>query len=560
MASFPGKQLSSTHTRYLLLAAAFFFVAAALAAMLSFRTASAASHTLQLLPTGGTDATLAQSQPITPGNLDGVQTVDAGGSRSAIYTWPTHALTYNESRYVEYTFDSPNLPASAVIDSVTLNHVYYYPNTAVTAAKAEVWDGTAFTDVPLSVPTVQGAAGTVTDAKDITAILATPAQVNAAKVRFLSYASGGAPARTEEDYLALEVAYHLPPPVAAAVTSATNVDTPVTIDLSGTDVGGAALTYAIAQAPSKGTLGAISGNEVTYTPTGAIGTDTFAYTVNNGSDSSAPATVTISLVPGVLHSLALAASPNAAATGTQIALTATAYDSFGNVLTNDSGTQVTVAGTGATVAAPTATLSAGTASYDATASAAASVDFVATAGSVSSPAVAVVFSDPDASLPESAPSTGSDLISPIATPNAGTYAEEQSVSLSTTSADASIHYTTDGTLPNCASPLYEGGAFSVTASETIQAVACDTGGVASPAASFAYVIAPVVARTVGGGGVPASSLYATMGDVNGDGKVDMQDVTALLLAWGTGSKQSDVNRDGTVDLTDFNALMVHWKP
>ena len=237
------------------------------------------------------------------------------------------------------------------------------PGTPVSAAKIEVWDGTAFTDVPLSVPSVKGKAGTVTDTKDITSLLSTPDKVNAAKVRFLAYGNGAAPIRTGEDYLDIDVAYHTTAPTAANVTAATNVSTPVTIALSGADAGNAPLTYSIVQPPADGTLGTISGGQVTYTPTGAIGTDTFTYKVNNGTTDSDPATATITLVPGVLNSLAVSASPTSVLTGAPVTLTVTAYDSFGNVLTNDSGTSVTVTSTGANVSidTPTATLSSGVA-------------------------------------------------------------------------------------------------------------------------------------------------------------------------------------------------------
>ncbi len=60
------------------------------------------------------------------------------------------------------------------------------------------------------------------------------------------------------------------------------------------DPDGDTLTLSIADAPAKGSLGAISGDSVTYTPdAGEHGTDTFTFTANDGEDDSAPATATI---------------------------------------------------------------------------------------------------------------------------------------------------------------------------------------------------------------------------------------------------------------------------
>ncbi len=90
---------------------------------------------------------------------------------------------------------------------------------------------------------------------------------------------------------------------------------------------------------------------------------------------------------------------------------------------------------------------------------------------------------------------------PTASPTDGTYTGTQTVTL--TSAGASqIRYTTDGTItPTCTVGSIFSGSISVSASETIQAIGCDTLGNFSAVASFAYTInAPVVVVSSGGGG------------------------------------------------------------
>ena len=47
-------------------------------------------------------------------------------------------------------------------------------------------------------------------------------------------------------------------------------------------------------------------------------------------------------------------------------------------------------------------------------------------------------------------------------------------------------------------------------------------------------------------------------DVNGDGRVDAADLSALLGAWGTANAAADVNRDGSVNGADLAALLGQW--
>ncbi len=92
-------------------------------------------------------------------------------------------------------------------------------------------------------------------------------------------------------------------PVATAGTATTNEDVAVTITLAGTDLDGNPLTFTIVTSPTTGTLGAITPATATtatvvYTPNAnAVADDSFTFRVNDGTTSSAPATVTIDVVP-----------------------------------------------------------------------------------------------------------------------------------------------------------------------------------------------------------------------------------------------------------------------
>jgi hypothetical protein len=76
---------------------------------------------------------------------------------------------------------------------------------------------------------------------------------------------------------------------------------------------------------------------------------------------------------------------------------------------------------------------------------------------------------------------------PTFSPAAGTYTSTQQVVISTTTAGATIYYTTNGTTPTTGSTLY-GGSISVSASQTIQAIAVASGSSNSAVASAAYII------------------------------------------------------------------------
>jgi len=94
------------------------------------------------------------------------------------------------------------------------------------------------------------------------------------------------------------------PPVANGGIAITEEDAPVTITLTGNDIDGDALTFAIASGPASGSLGAINqltptSAEVTYTPnTGFDGPDSFTFTASDGAFASAAATISITVTPG----------------------------------------------------------------------------------------------------------------------------------------------------------------------------------------------------------------------------------------------------------------------
>jgi hypothetical protein len=102
---------------------------------------------------------------------------------------------------------------------------------------------------------------------------------------------------------------------------------------------------------------------------------------------------------------------------------------------------------------------------------------------------------------------------PTFTPAAGTYASSQTVSISDATPGTTIYYTTNGTTPATSSSVYS-GPITVSASETIEAIAAETGYTTSAAGLAAYTISPVLPTPTftPAAGTYASSQTVTIGD------------------------------------------------
>lgn len=83
---------------------------------------------------------------------------------------------------------------------------------------------------------------------------------------------------------------------------------------------------------------------------------------------------------------------------------------------------------------------------------------------------------------------------PIFLPPAGTYASAQNVTISDSTAGATIYYTTNGTTPTVSSAVYS-GAIAVAATETLEAIATANGFSTSGVATSLYMIGQPAAAT-----------------------------------------------------------------
>ena len=110
----------------------------------------------------------------------------------------------------------------------------------------------------------------------------------------------------------------------------------------------------------------------------------------------------------------------------------------------------------------------------------------------------------------------SALPAPTFSPAAGTYSSAQSVTISDSTAGTTIYYTTNGTTPTTSSTKYT-SAVTVSSSETLEAIAVETGYTNSPVATAAYTISPVL---------PAPTFSPAAGTYTSAQTVSISDTTS----------------------------------
>jgi N-acetylneuraminic acid mutarotase len=108
---------------------------------------------------------------------------------------------------------------------------------------------------------------------------------------------------------------------------------------------------------------------------------------------------------------------------------------------------------------------------------------------------------------------------PVFSPASGTYSTTQSITITDSTASATIYYTTDGTTPSTVSAQYI-GPIAVTATETIQAIATAPNDIQSAVASATYTIPADFALAINPASVEVQSggsanLTVTVKDVGG---------------------------------------------
>ena len=343
---------------------------------------------------------------LTDSDISGVGVADS--YIAAVGSAKMSNVDYSENQYTEFSFAQGLIPENATLTSV--NVTTRYQSTAL-FSKLEISSGASFIDQPLAVSSTNSQF--MNQTVDIHSIVTTVAQANTLVMRFLSKPSiNGDSVMNTFDFIGVDVTYTIPTlPTATPETLTTRVDTPLSITLSGSDSSNKQLTYLIKSQPTKGTLTALVDSQLTYTPLGQTGDDSFSYSVKSDIGESVPAKVTLTLLSGQIQKIVATADRVTAIVEDPIIFTLNATDAFGNTVPLDSSLKIQPNFGKGTLADSGIVFSGGTGTITGTASSAGSYQFMASIGSVSSVPVVIVFSAKSDSSTTSDSGGGTTIVS-----------------------------------------------------------------------------------------------------------------------------------------------------
>lgn len=86
----------------------------------------------------------------------------------------------------------------------------------------------------------------------------------------------------------------------------------------------------------------------------------------------------------------------------------------------------------------------------------------------------------------------------------------------------------------------------------------DSGLTGSTTYSYTLVALDAAGNTSAVATLSAATQTAIPGDINGDGRVNVTDLSILLSNWSTSNAGSDINKDGTVNIFDLSILLSRW--
>jgi hypothetical protein len=135
--------------------------------------------------------------------------------------------------------------------------------------------------------------------------------------------------------------------------------------------------------------------------------------------------------------------------------------------------------------------------------------------------------------------TAPTVATPVFTPAAGTYTSAQSVTLTDSTPGAAIYYTLNGSTPTTSSTLYT-GAFTVSSTTTVNAIAVATGYTNSPVGTATYGIYTSGTAPVSVSLISADKLYAigtagtpvTGGGIDGNGNAYAGSLLGTSVSYG----------------------------
>ncbi|MGD1063623.1 MAG: FG-GAP-like repeat-containing protein [Terracidiphilus sp.] len=159
-----------------------------------------------------------------------------------------------------------------------------------------------------------------------------------------------------------------------------------------------------------------------------------------------------------------------------------------------------------------------------------------------------------------------DALAPSFSPPAGNYTSTQTVTISDSTTDATIYYTTNGTTPTTSSTMYS-GPITVNSTETLEAIAVATGYSQSGVATATYIITPPAATTttlaISSGGTKISTVESgTVVTLTATVTSNGSPVTTgqVLFCNALASYCTDINLLGAANLTGAGTATLKFYP
>ncbi|GAB3255781.1 putative Ig domain-containing protein [Chitinimonas naiadis] len=250
----------------------------------------------------------------TPVAFDLTGSISGGVPASiAVATAPGHGTTSINGLVITYTpangfsgtdsftYTAINAGGTSAVATVTISVTSPLPAPVVNNVTMSVLADSSNNAAPLSMTGVVDAvsvtspAGHGTAVVNGTGIVYTPAS-SFVGVDSFTYAASNLGGSSSPATVTVTIVPRIIRPVAGDVSmviAANSKNNPVTLNLSG----GSASSIAVTTAPAHGTI-IVNGTAVSYTPAAEFsGVDSFTYTATNEAGSSAPATVSITVVP-----------------------------------------------------------------------------------------------------------------------------------------------------------------------------------------------------------------------------------------------------------------------